>query len=375
MDNIQFEQALTKGLDTVAEQLKKEVSAIDTKTSAIIAEINEDMSKQGAALGEIKEKVDQVIANAGKLKAESEASQDFKAQFASALKENFSEVSMVTKGKSAKFQLKGAGDMTASANLTGSVVAGYSNTPALRGRRKVSFRDIPGVQVLPSATGVWKYYVNNSAVGEGSFGTQTIGSGKAQIDYDFTEQTITVDTVAGFTRVAKQMLRDLPFMQSFLPAELQEDYLRAESNKFINALMAATSAYSVSASVYAEKLIETVGAVAARDYDATAIVTTAGNWTTLLTTKPSDYSIPGGVVITPMGEVAVAGVPVLIQNNMTSGKTFVGDFSKVKIIQASPLSIEFFEQDADNVTKNLITVRAEADVQLAVLRSDWGMYF
>jgi hypothetical protein len=112
----------------------------------------------------------------------------------------------------------------------------------------------------------------------------------------------------------------------------------------------------------------------ARDYNPTAIVTTAANWATLLTTKPSDYSIPGGVTITSDGSVAIAGVPVAVHNGMTTGKTFVGDFSRVKIIQSAGLAVQFFEQDSDNVRKNLVTVRAEAEVALAVLRSDWGVY-
>lgn len=374
MEKQEFEIALTKGLDSVAEQFKSEVKSVDQKLEDKVKEINEDLAKKGATLDEIREAVNQANAAATRLKAEGEANMTFKEQFAKALEENYADISKVTKGKSAKFEIKAVGDMTASANLTGSVVSTYSLTPAIRGRRKVFFRDIPGVQVVPSATGVWKFYLNNSTPGEGSFGNQTIGSAKAQIDYDFTETTVTVNTLAGFSRIAKQMMRDLPFMQGFLPGELQEDYLRAESNSFINSLMAGTSSYSTTATVYAEKCIEWIAAVMARDYDPSAIVTTAANWSTLLTTKPSDYSIPGGVTISATGDVQIAGVPVVVSNNMTTGKTFVGDFSKVKIIQATPLAIEFFEQDADNVTKNLVTVRAEADVALAVLRSDWGIY-
>lgn len=74
------------------------------------------------------------------------------------------------------------------------------------------------------------------------------------------------------------------------------------------------------------------------------------------------------------GTVNIAGVPVVVHNGMTSGKFYIGDFSRVKIIQATALSVQFFEQDADNVTKNLVTVRAESDVALAVLRTDWGIY-
>jgi hypothetical protein len=59
---------------------------------------------------------------------------------------------------------------------------------------------------------------------------------------------------------------------------------------------------------------------------------------------------------------------------MTTGKTFIGDFSRVKIVQSSGLAVQFFEQDSTNVRQNKVTVRAEAEVALAVLRSDWGIY-
>jgi HK97 family phage major capsid protein len=267
-------------------------------------------------------------------------------------------------------------DATLAGNLTGSGVAQYSLTPSIRGRRMVHFRDIPGVEVIPTATGIWKYYRNSPPANTGSFGTQTEGSTKAIIDYNFQEITTTVSTEAGFARVSNQMLRDLPFLQAFLPGELREDYLRHEDNRFVNQLMAATSGYTATASVYAEQLIEYMGTIMSRDYNPTAIVTTAGRWTTLMNTKPADYSLPGGAAlgISADGNITVAGVPVVIFNGLTTNRTFVGDFSKVKIIQANGLEIRFFEQDSDNVQKNMVTVRAEADVALAVLRADWGIY-
>lgn len=377
MENV--EQIVKDGLKNIEAQVKEQFTAIDQKNAAVIAELNEDAKKKGETLAELSEKVNQVIANGNKLKADSEAAKSFGEQFATALESNFDRVQAVRKGSDASFSLKAADffkDATLAANLTGSAVAQYSLTPAIRGRRMVHFRDIPGVEVIPTATGIWKYYRNSPPATTGSFGTQTEGNTKAIIDYNWAEQTVTVSTEAGFARVSNQMLRDLPFLQSFLPNELREDYLRHEDNRFINTLMAATSAYTFTASVYAERLIEGLGAVMSRDYTPTAIVTTAGNWTTVMNTKPGDYSLPGGsaLSITAEGNVAIAGVPLVVFNGMTAGRTFIGDFSRVKIIQASGLEVRFFEQDSDNVQKNMVTVRAEADVALAVLRSDWGIY-
>jgi HK97 family phage major capsid protein len=340
--------ALDPKMKEYKEQLKSEVSAIDTKTSQLIAELNEDAKKKGETLGELS---------------------------AQSLAENFDKLANFKGGNDVvNFTTKAVADMTLSGMLTGNGVATYSLDPAIRGRRKVHFRGIPGVGVVQSATGIWKFFQNNTPAGEGSFGAQTEGNTKAQIDYDFTEKTVNVDTIAGFSVITRQSMRDLPFMQSFLPGELQEDYLRAEDNSFINTLMAGTSAYTTTATVYAEKCIEWISAIMARDYDPTSIVTTAANWATLLSTKPSDYSIPGGVTITNNGEVAIAGVPVVVFNGMTTGKTFIGDFSRVKIVQSSGLAVQFFEQDSTNVRQNKVTVRAEAEVALAVLRSDWGIY-
>lgn len=364
------------------EQLSAEVKAANAKADEVTLEVNEKMQNQGASLLEIKEALTELQKKSGRIAGNMAPEvKNFETEFVKAIEEKAADLARVNKSNPVELKLDGVnfdtktvGDMTVAANLTGSAVAGYSLDPALRGRRKVNFRDIPGVGIVNSATGTWKFYRNNSAVGEGSFGVQTIGSAKAQIDYDFTEVTITLDTIAGFSRIAKQMMRDLPFMQSFLPAELREDYFRAETNKFINVLMPQIAAYSTSASVYAEKLVEWAGVLAGRDYDATAFVTSAANWATLLNTKPSDYSIPGATTIDAMGRVMVAGIPVVVCNGITGTKTLTGDFSRLKVVQGSGLSVQFFEQDADNVTKNLVTVRAEADVALAALRTDAFIY-
>lgn len=364
-------------INPMIDGLKRDASESASKHKAAVDEINATLEKKNAAIGEIKmtvdklnEEITRIQADNNRLGSADQKAKDFASEFGELVKANHDKIQSVKSGNS--FQMKAVADMTIAGQLTGSAVATYMLEPAVRGRRKVHFRDL--VSVIPSATGIFKFYRQNSPVGEGSFGVQTEGSAKAQIDFDNTEVTVNVDVIAGFTRISKQMLRDLPFMQAYLPSELQESYYRDEDNKFINTLMAATAAYSTTATVYAEKLIEWAGVLLGRDYDPNAFVTTAANWATLLSTKPSDYSIPGGVTITPMGDVAVAGIPVKILNGMTGTKTFVGDWSKLKIVQAAGLNINFFEQDADNVTKNLITVRAEAEVALANLRPDAFLY-
>jgi len=53
-------------------------------------------------------------------------------------------------------------------------------------------------------------------------------------------------------------------------------------------------------------------------------------------------------------------------NWLAANKYFVADWSRVKKVTTQGLGLEFFEQDSDNVRKNNITARIEAQVALAI---------
>lgn len=357
--------------------------AANKKIEDEVKTINETMGKQGKNLEEINAAILEFKAKAGRFKANNrDEVKTTSEEIGELFEKQFKEIKAYRGGflgqagvdEAGAWQVKSAGTMTAAANLTGSVVASYSLTPAVRGRRKVFFRDL--VPLINSSTGVWKFYRQNILTGEGSFAFQTThGAAKAQLDYDLTEVTVTAEYLAGYARIAKQMLQDLPFLQTFVANELIEDYKRQESFEFFGTLRStATGTWTTSASVYAEKLIDGLASLMDNDYDPTAIVTTASNWAALLKTKPNDYSVPGGIVVTPDGTVTIAGVPVYIANSLYMGsgtdKTIIGDWSKAAIVQTEGLNTSFSDQDADNFTKNLITAKVEARVALAVLRLD-----
>lgn len=387
-------------LEILEENGKKLDTFIETQTNAITAAnelaaaankkiedevktINEDLAKKGKTLEEILAAQTEYKAKAGRFKANNKDEVKTTAEEIGELFEKqYKEIKAYRGGflgqagveEESPWQVKTVGTMTAAANLTGSVVASYSLTPAVRGRRKVFFRDL--VPLINSSTGVWKFYRQNRPPGEGSFGFQTThGNSKAQLDYDLTEVTVTAEYLAGFARIAKQMLQDLPFLQTFVANELVEDYKRQESLEFFGNLRSnATGTWTTAATVYAEKLIDGIASLMDDDWDPSAIVTTASNWATLLKTKPNDYSVPGGIVITPDGTVTIAGVPVYVANSLYLGsgpdKTIIGDWSKAAIVQTEGLNTSFSDQDADNFTKNLITAKVEARVALAILRPD-----
>jgi HK97 family phage major capsid protein len=343
-----------------------------------LKQLTETLTKQNKTIEEILAAQNEFKAKRGRFSALTGEEKTAKENLAEAFAEHFEEIKAVRKSKGVNFEVKAVGTMTTSANLTGAVVNQYSLTPAIRGRRKVHMQDL--VSTINSSTGLWSFYRQNNPVGEGSFGFQlTHGNAKAQIDYDLTKVDVTCEYLAGFVRIAKQMMQDLPFLQSFVANELLEDYKRQESFEFFGTLRsAATGNSTTSASVYAEKIIDWIANLSDNDYDPNYIVTTAAQWATLLKTKPNDYSTPGGVTVSPTGDVMIVGVPVVIANSLylgsTPNKTLVGDFTKAAIIQVDGLRTEFFEQDSDNVQKNLITARTERRVGFATLRPDAFVY-
>jgi len=278
-----------------------------------------------------------------------------------ALKDNFETVSKVTKGKSASLEIKTVGDMTIAANLTGSAVATVQQGVSMVPSQKINFSDL--VPTVNSATGIYVIYRETGA--EGSISTQTEGSAKSQKDYDLTAVTFNAAYLAGFTRYSKQMAQDLPFLQSFLPTALRRDYFKAENLQFYTALAAVATASTTAKTVDVEQLVDDMGSLEAIDYDVTGIVLNPKDWANIAITKPNDYSLPG-IVTFVNGRLAINGVPVYKASWIPVDKYLMGDWSYAKKIAVDGLAVEFFEQDADNVTKNLITARIEQRVVLGI---------
>jgi Phage capsid family len=119
--------------------------------------------------------------------------------------------------------------------------------------------------------------------------------------------------------------------------------------------------------------VQAIADLQGRDYLPNAILTDSATWAKLINTKSSTvYGLPGGsgVSIDPFGNILFLGLPVLIVNNISNGIVIVGDMTRCTIVQSEGLSIAFFEQDQDNVIRNLITARVEARVGFCVPRGD-----
>jgi HK97 family phage major capsid protein len=290
----------------------------------------------------------------------------FKESFANLVKDNSKEIAEAAMGRKASFEMKAATTMTTSGDLSGSPMTTYIPTPALLPPQKVNFRDL--VPSFQSATeSITLFRERRPSPVQGAIAAQTTeGLTKAQLEYAYDGVVYTAMYISGFVRIAKQMLRNLLWLQTALPQQLLRDFFIAENTRFATLLgNEALASTSTTGGNDAEKFIDYMTNIMANNFDPNGIVTTPAVWGELMkTTVPSigtSYSVPGGFYIDPRtGRVAIAGVPVLPTTWVGAGKAFVGDWTQASIAQVENLKVEFFEEDSDNVQRNLITVRVEA---------------
>lgn len=380
-----FEDALASKLS----EMKAEVSANTEKAAKQfedkVSQVNEQLVKSNQSLEEARKEVLEAKAALGKISAKEEVKvatsyaehiNNIKGAIGDAIVKGWDDIKGAARngGKGFQYDLdaKAVGTMTISNNLTGSVYTSYVDNPALRSFVNPHLRSV--FNIIPVSTGSVSFPRGNTPVGEGSFGKQTEGSAKPQVDYDVTVVNTALSFIAGYAKVSRQMIDDLPFLQAYLQQSLIEDFQKAEDTYYLNAIAASATAGSSSGANTAEKFIDYLAQLGALNWTANLALTTHAGWAGLLKTKPSDYSVPGGMVIDQNGNVRIAGVPVVPHSLVTASKIYVMDTTKFAIAQQSGLSVRSTEFDQDDFIKNLITFRCEARCELLQFQPGAAVY-
>ena len=280
--------------------------------------------------------------------------------------------------KGAKLQaieLKVVGDMT-SANLTGTGNNYVSYLGWQDGMEPIGqdrFRGL--VRTIMSDTDFVRYPRANSPIGEGSFGRQAAeGDTKAQVDRDYTMIDLTLKPMAGYATVSRQSLRNIVFLQSWLPTSMMEQLQDAEDTDFSNTLyFAATGSTTVSASTTViHKLIGYIANLKKSKYSPNGIAVASDVWTELILNAATDnsFTLPNVVTVDANGNVRILGIPVVSVNWLAVNQVIVGDWRKAAIVQSEGLVMRQSDSHASQFTSNEITFLLERTEGLAILRPD-----
>jgi hypothetical protein len=347
------------------DELAADVAKLDGKFAADVAQLNEDAAKKGETIADLKAKVDALAAKNGKMaqsvqdKAGWSNSDHLKSAVMEIVADHFEDIR-----SERPFKVEKNAVMTLGNNLTGTSQISYVQNPIMRSFFSPHLYDV--FRIVPTATGNVTFPRGNNPVGEGSFGAQTEGLAKPQVDYDVTMVNISVPFIAGYARVSRQMLQDLPFLQSYLSQSLIEDWNRAVNNRFLNTIATNSTALSTSETKTVGKMIAGIAQHGNLGLGMpNLILTTWAAWSTLLLTNASgDYSIPASVGVGPDGAIRINGIPVVPHSQVSASRFYLMNTDAFGIAQASGLQVRSTEFNEDDFIKNLITYRAEARIEL-----------
>lgn len=273
------------------------------------------------------------------------------------------------------FEIKSPGVVLSSSLASGSYIDYLDWRPGMEPTGQFRIREL--VRTVASAFDVVYYPRANSPVGQGSFGRQTEGSTKAQVDRGYTMVTLNLSAMAAYIQVSRQSLRNIPFLQTWLPTSLNEQLLDTEDTDFISTLISAANGNTVTQTaggsaitIAAERMIYFIKNARQAKYVPTGIACDPAVWAEILTTKPQNYSVPFGFNIDPMGNVRIMGIPVFPVNWLTGGRIMCADWTKCAIVESEALSFRQSDNVASTFVQNEITFLLERTTGLAIYRTD-----
>jgi hypothetical protein len=223
----------------------------------------------------------------------------------------------------------------------------------------------------------------------------TEGTRKAQSGVSYTDATAMVRTIAHFIKVSRQMLADVPYVQTSIDQRMVYLVLRKEdlevlygdnSAGHLNGLMPQATHLAIPAGISAlvttfmDAVAAAITQIANNGYIATAIVMHPTDWAGLQLTKTTlgTYILQGPGYGPPqaISQKTLWGLPVVTSINMKVGEFLVGAFpGNAALFDREQAIVEISFENEDDFVNNLCTIRCEERVTLAVyvpLAFVWG---
>jgi HK97 family phage major capsid protein len=381
---------MVEEIKSAFEGIKSEVNgAIESAkadNASALESVKSELEATKAQISVVKDEIEKLEAKQNRSKMNQTEVKGFNASLADAIEQNGDNLAKLARGeqKRSSFILdtKAVGNMTEAVNLTGDITRQYANQVYALPSRKVHLRSLLPIGTINQGLFTFPY----ESGGEGAPAAQVQGSSKAQVDFDITMKDAAAQYIAGYVRISRQMLDDIPAMTSFLQSRLLEKYLIAEDAQILSGdgtapnlqgILGVATAATGAATVDVEQLVQAIAQLESSNYSATGIMVNPTDWAAIMNTKNTNaaYSLPASTVVTTDGNVSIAGIPLYKSTAIAVDKFLVGDWSMgAQIMQNQGISVQFSEQDSDNFTKNMITVRVEARIALPIYYTGAWIY-
>ncbi|EPR14137.1 capsid protein [Sphingobium indicum IP26] len=210
---------------------------------------------------------------------------------------------------------------------------------------------------------------------------------KAQSELKFDLKTLPVATIAHWVQASKQILADAPMLESYIDGRLRYGLAYAEELQLLKGdgtgsnllgIIPQATAYAAPGGLVADNMIDQLRyamlqAVLA-EYPATGHVLNPIDWARIETMKDGE----GRYIIgnpTNGATPTLWRLPVVETPAMTVDKFLTGAFKlAAQVFDREDANVELSTEDRDNFIKNLVTIRAEERLGLAVYRPEALIY-
>lgn len=216
--------------------------------------------------------------------------------------------------------------------------------------------------------------------------SETSGASKPQSEMKFDLVNTSVTTIAHFVKATKQILDDVPQLQSYIDGRLRYGLMYVEENQLLNGggtgtdlngIYTQATAFSAPISPTSAGNLTKIDVIrlailqaALAEYPVNGLVMHPSDWADVELTKDD---VGRYLFTNPQNgtEPRLWRLPVVETQAMTLDRFLVGAFQLgAQIFDREDANVEISTEDADNFTKNLVTVRAEERLALAVYRPE-----
>lgn len=251
-------------------------------------------------------------------------------------------------------------------------------------QRRLTMRDLitPG----QTSSNAIQYVKETGFTNNAATVSETSGATKAQSEIKFDLVTSAVTTIAHFVLATKQILDDAPMLMSYIDGRLRYGLGYVEDNQILNGSGAGTDLNGIytQATAYAAPIAPSAAGSLTKidvirlailqsflaEFPANGIVLNPSDWADIELTKTDDGAY---LFANPQGgsEPRLWRLPVVETQAMTVDKFLTGAFQLgAQLFDREEANVEISTEDSDNFRKNLVTIRAEERVALAVYRPE-----
>jgi len=213
------------------------------------------------------------------------------------------------------------------------------------------------------------------------------GAAKPESALVFDQKTDPVSKIAHWLPVTEELLEDVAAIQSYIDARLTLGVQLAEEDQLLNgngtppnltglmnranlATAVARNAGATPPETNVDAILRQITAIATSAFVyPDGVVINPTNWFTIATSKDTTGQYFGGGPFSPLPVASIWGSPVAVTPSIVAGTALVGAFGTMsQVFRKGGIRVEASNSHQDFFIKNLVAIRAEERLALAVYR-------